>query len=212
MRIVWHGHSCFEVGEEVTVVVDPHDGKSIGIHAPSVKADLVLVSHEHFDHNCTRIVKGDFAIIREPCRKEIKGVKVLGVQGYHDNCHGQKRGKVTIFKFEMGGLRFCHLGDLGEPLTQEQVSQLRPVDVLFVPVGGVFTIDGEQAKRVVADLQPRVAIPMHFRFGGLSIAIQTAESFLRGLPEDQVVRVGNETEFTVEDLPSQTEYWVFSPD
>jgi L-ascorbate metabolism protein UlaG (beta-lactamase superfamily) len=212
MRIIWHGHSCFEIDDRVTVVIDPHDGKSIGIRAPSVKADLVLVSHEHFDHNCTRIVKGDFTIIREPCKKDVKGVKVLGVQGYHDNLHGQKRGKVTLFKFEMGGMRFCHLGDLGEPLTEEQIEALRPIDVLFVPVGGVFTIDGEQAKQVVDALQPRVAVPMHFRFGGLSIAIQTAETFLKGMPEDRVVHVGNETEFGIEDLPAQTEYWVFSPE
>ena len=60
MIVTWHGHSCFEVKDRIVVVIDPHDGKSIGIKPPVVKADIVLVSHDHFDHNCTRIVKGDF--------------------------------------------------------------------------------------------------------------------------------------------------------
>src|SRR5512137_1121191 len=74
MRIIWHGHACFEVQDRLTVVMDPHDGKSLGIKAPQAKADIVLVSHDHFDHNCTRVLKGDFTVVREPGRSEVKGV------------------------------------------------------------------------------------------------------------------------------------------
>jgi len=211
MKIIWHGHSCFEVSDKVTVVIDPHDGKSLGIKTPSVRADILLISHDHFDHNCSRIVKGDFVTMREPGKKELKGVKVQGLPAYHDDAEGTKRGKVTLFRFEIGGIRFCHCGDLGQDLSDQQVQALGKVDVLFVPVGGVFTLDGAGAQRLVDRLQPKVVVPMHFRIGGLSLSIQTVDGFLAGIPENKVRRVGNEVELEKEDLPEDTEYWVFSP-
>jgi len=211
MKIIWHGHSCFEVSDKVTVVIDPHDGKSLGIRTPSVRADILLISHDHFDHNCSRIVKGDFVTMREPGKKELKGVKVQGLPAYHDDAEGTKRGKVTLFRFEIGGIRFCHCGDLGQDLSDQQVQALGKVDVLFVPVGGVFTLDGAGAQRLVDRLQPKVVVPMHFRIGGLSLSIQTVDGFLAGIPENRVRRVGNEVELEKEDLPEDTEYWVFSP-
>lgn len=211
MRIIWHGHSCFEVKDAVTVVTDPHDGKSIGIKTPLVKADIVLVTHDHFDHNCVRIVKGDPSVVRDPGERSLKGVRIFGLPTFHDQEGGARRGRNIIYRFEMDGMRFCHCGDLGHDLSEEQVRAIGPVDVLFVPVGGVFTIDGVQAKALVAKLRPRVAVPMHFRWGGLSISVQTIEPFLDGLPNDAVVRVGNEVDFGREDLPLTTEYWVFSP-
>ncbi|MCX6653002.1 MAG: MBL fold metallo-hydrolase [Methanomassiliicoccales archaeon] len=211
MKIIWHGHSCFEVSDKVTVVIDPHDGKSLGIKTPSVRADVLLISHDHFDHNCSRIVKGDFVTMREPGKKELKGIKVLGLSAYHDDAEGTKRGKVTLFRFDIGGIRFCHCGDLGQDLGDQQVQALGKVDVLFVPVGGVFTLDGEGAQRLVDRLQPKVVVPMHFRIGGLSLSIQTVDGFLAGVPENRVRRVGNEVDLEKEDLPEDTEYWVFSP-
>lgn len=211
MKILWHGHSCFEVRDKITVVTDPHDGKSIGIKPPFTKAEVVLVSHDHFDHNCIRIVKGDPTVIRDPGEKVVKGLKVLGIQTFHDKEEGTKRGRNTVFRFEMDGIRFCHCGDLGHILTDEQVKTLGAIDILFIPVGGVFTIDGKEARELVSKLKPRIAVPMHFRVGGLSISIQTVEPFLEGLPQDQILRVGNEVDFSKEELPSSTEYWVFSP-
>ncbi|HVO78008.1 MAG TPA: MBL fold metallo-hydrolase [Methanomassiliicoccales archaeon] len=211
MRIVWHGHSCFEIGGRSTVVVDPHDGKSLGIKAPSAKADIVLITHEHFDHCCSRVIRGDFVTIREPGRRELKGVKVLGLPAFHDNAHGERRGAVTMFKFEMDGVTFCHCGDLGHELSEEQLRSIGHVDFLFVPVGGVFTLDGAEARCLVDRISPKVAVPMHFRYGGLSLSIQTVDGFLDGVPEGRVLRVGNEVEIEVEDLPSETEFWVFSP-
>ncbi len=211
MRITWHGHSCFEVKDRVTVVTDPHDGKSIGVKPPVVKADIVLISHEHFDHNCARIVRGDFKIVREPGQRIERGVEIRGVPAFHDDSGGAKRGKVNIFRFELGGVVFCHLGDLGHMLTDEMISELQPIDVLFLPVGGVFTIDGKQAQELIDILKPKVAVPMHFRIGGLSMSIHTINGFLEGLPDEKVVRVGNEIEFMPDELPEETEYWIFSP-
>jgi L-ascorbate metabolism protein UlaG (beta-lactamase superfamily) len=111
----------------------------------------------------------------------------------------------------LGGVRFCHCGDLGIMLDRDQIEALGPVDVLFVPVGGVFTIDGPQALQLVAAINPRIAIPMHFRVGGLSLSIQTIDRFLEGIPKPKLLHVGNSSEFEKEDLPESTEYWVFSP-
>jgi L-ascorbate metabolism protein UlaG (beta-lactamase superfamily) len=195
----------------MTVVTDPHDGKSIGIKTPLVRADIVLVTHDHFDHNCVRIVRGDPSVVREPGERTLKGIRINGLPTFHDQEGGSRRGRNVIYRFDMDGIRFCHCGDLGHDLTEEQVRAIGPIDILFIPVGGVFTIDGAQARSLVAKLCPRIAIPMHFRWGGLSISVHTIEPFLQGLPEDAVVRVGNEVDFSREDLPPNTEYWVFSP-
>lgn len=212
MRIRWHGHSCFEIGGSVVVVTDPHDGKSLGIRAPQVSADLVLVSHEHFDHNCPEPVRdADGSVLKGPVLTVEKGVRVEGIEADHDADHGRKRGKVTLFRFELDGFTFCHLGDLGAALDETAVDRISPVDFLFVPVGDVYTIGPEDAKKVIESVKPRVAVPMHYRVPGLGLAIQPVQNFLKvcgGLP---VVRVGNEVEFSSEDLPeSGTEIWVFS--
>ncbi len=203
-------HSCFEINDQATVVMDPHDGRSLGVKPPSLKADIVTISHDHFDHNAVRVIKGEYAVVKDVAPRSIKGVDIRGITGFHDDLSGEKRGKMNIFHLTIGSVRFCHLGDLGHMLSEEQIGELGEVDVLFLPVGGVFTIDGAQAQLLVKKIGPKVAIPMHFRVGGLSMSIQNADGFLKGLPEDQVVRVGNEVEFEADDLPEETEYWVFS--
>lgn len=212
MRIRWHGHACFEVDGSVKVVTDPHDGKSLGIAPPNVKADLVLVSHDHFDHNCARLVQGeDSSIITKPVMTVEKGVRIEGITADHDSDGGAKRGHITLFKFELDGTSFCHLGDLGHRLDDSQVDEISPVDFLFVPVGDVFTIGPEAAKDVIARIAPKVAIPMHYRVPGLGLAIQPVQNFLKVCDQKQIVRVGNEVEFTREDLPETgTEIWLFS--
>lgn len=211
MKIAWHGHSCFEVHNGLVVVMDPHDGKSIGIKPPVVKADICLISHDHFDHNCSRIIHGDPAVVREAGERMVKDLKVNGISTFHDEEGGAKRGRNIVFRFEMDGVSFVHLGDLGQELADGEIASLGRVDVLFIPVGGVFTINSAAARRLVERIRPKVAIPMHFQYGGLSITISPVETFLEGIPEESVLRVGNEIEFTKDELPPQTEFWVFSP-
>ena len=203
-------HSCFEINDQATVVMDPHDGRSIGVKPPSLRADVVTISHDHFDHNAVRVIKGEYVVVKDVSPRTVKGVAIRGITGFHDDVNGEKRGRMNIFHLTLDGVRFCHLGDLGHMLSEAQIKELGEVDVLFLPVGGVFTIDGAQAQLLVRSINPRVAIPMHFRVGGLSMSIQNADGFLKGLPDDKVVRVGNEVEFEAEDLPEETEYWVFS--
>lgn len=211
MLIRWHGHACFEISNGTTIVTDPHDGKSIGIKAPDVEADLVLISHDHFDHNCARIVKGSDVVkvtTSEVCTK--KGVTINGIESYHDEDKGAKRGENIIFKFEMDGIKFCHLGDLGEPLSEKQVQDIDEADVLFCPVGGTFTVDADGAWTVINEIKPKIIIPMHYRVGGLSLSIAPLDGFLAKVKGQEVVKVGNEVEFTKDDLSEEQEIWVFS--
>ncbi len=209
VRIVWHGHACFEVNDGITVVTDPHDGKSIGIARPSLEADMVLVSHDHFDHNCTKAVEGNPLIVESTVNETIMGVRTRALQTYHDTVDGRKRGNNRIYRFEMDGVSFCHLGDLGHTLSDRMLEALGSIDVLFIPVGSVFTIDGETAWRLVTEIDPRIAVPMHYRVGGLSLSIRPLGDFL-DLVDSPVTRVGNEIIFEKEDLPEDTEVWVFS--
>jgi L-ascorbate metabolism protein UlaG (beta-lactamase superfamily) len=213
LLIRWHGHSCFEIGDEneITIVTDPHDGKSIGIKQPQVVGDIVLMSHDHFDHNCERIVQGlEKKLVTKAGTQTVKGIPITGVSSYHDEEEGKRRGENIIFKFELEEVRFCHLGDLGELLDEGQLSKIGEVDVLFIPVGGTFTLDAKGAWKVIKAIKPRVIIPMHFRIGGLSLSIAPVEGFLERAKPESVVKVGNEIELAKEDLPDEQEVWVFS--
>jgi L-ascorbate metabolism protein UlaG (beta-lactamase superfamily) len=212
MKIRWHGHACFEVANGETVVTDPHDGKSIGLPTPRVKADIVLVSHNHSDHNSVRTVKGSSSRVYEKPGKFTDGrLEFNGIQSFHDDVGGQKRGTVVIFKWAAEGIRLCHLGDLGCLLSERELAEIGEVDILFVPVGDVFTLDAARAWQVIRELNPLVAVPMHYRVGGLSFSIKTLDPFLseaRGKAD--VVNVGNEIEFERADLPEKLTAWVFS--
>lgn len=212
VRVRWHGHSCFEVStDEITVVTDPHDGKSLGIQPPKVRADVVLVSHDHFDHAATKVVaKPEARIITTPDHVKVGNLKVRGVQTFHDVSQGQSRGGNIAFKFILEEVRFCHLGDLGHILDADQAKAIGDVDVLFVPVGGVFTIDAEAAWEVVRMLGPGVVVPMHYRVGGLSLSINDISSFLSMADPDCIVKVGNVVEFSKEELDDETLVWIFT--
>lgn len=211
MKIRWHGHACFEISDGKTIVTDPHDGKSIGIAPPVVKADIVMVSHDHFDHNCTRIVKGEnIKVVNGSGSKKIGDVQVTGMPSYHDEVKGEKRGENIIFKFVLDDISFCHLGDLGHIPDDETLEKIGKVDVLFVPVGGTFTIDGGKAWSVVQKIRPKVAVPMHYRIGGLSLSIQPPELFLKKAKDININKVGNEIDFEKEDLSDDMEIWFFS--
>jgi L-ascorbate metabolism protein UlaG (beta-lactamase superfamily) len=209
MIIRWHGHACFEISNDHTIVTDPHDGKSIGIKPPQVRADLVLVSHQHFDHNSVKSVsKATTKTISKSGKFSELGIEFKGVKAFHDDASGERRGEINIFNFKVNGITFCHLGDLGHVPDLNQINELGAVDILFVPIGNVFTIGATDAWKTIKAIQPKVAIPMHYRVGGLSLSIQPLEPFLT--QADKVEKVGNEIDFEIEDIPKQFEVWVFS--
>ncbi|MFP3872146.1 MAG: MBL fold metallo-hydrolase [Candidatus Natronoplasma sp.] len=211
MRIRWHGHACFEIGDDNIIVTDPHDGKSIGISPPKVEGDIILVSHDHYDHNAVREVdKEESTIVNEPGEKEVNGVKIKGIRSYHDKSEGDIRGENIIYRFETDDTTFCHLGDLGHMPDEDTVEKIGEIDFLFIPVGGNFTIGPAQAKRVIEMIEPKIAIPMHYKTSGLSLDIQTLEPFFEQYPEELKHKLGIELDFIRDDLPSETEIWAFS--
>lgn len=164
MEITYLGHSSFKLrGKNVTVVTDPYDSDMVGIKFPRhTSADIVTVSHDHADHNAVNVLEGSPFIVRGPGEYEIKGVSIIGVAAYHDNEKGAKRGRNTLYNIHIDGISIAHLGDLGHELTSSEVEALGNVDILLIPVGGTFTIDAETAAKVVAEIDPKIVIPMHY--------------------------------------------------
>ena len=211
INVRWHGHSCFELTDDVTLVTDPHDGSSIGIQPPGVRADIVLVSHDHYDHNKVKAVNKDTTTVVKGGDTEIDDIQIMSFHGHHDREEGAKRGSITIFRFIMDDITFCHLSDLGHVVDDELAVNIGDVDVLFVPVGGVFTIDGDEALKVCKAIDPSVVIPMHYKMGGLSLPIERIDPFLDAARPYYTIRhVANEIEVDKSDLPTEPEIWVFT--
>jgi L-ascorbate metabolism protein UlaG (beta-lactamase superfamily) len=211
MRIKWHGHSCFEViGSENSVIMDPHDGKSIGIKPPISNAGIVLISHSHFDHNAVRIIRNDHALLYgETGRHEIKGITFEGLPSFHDDSNGSVRGLNTIYKFTMDGITICHCGDLGDIPSDEVVEAMRNTDIIFVPTGEVYTLPIPKLKSFLRTVAPKVVVPMHYRVGGLTIPLKTLDEFLENVSPDAILYVGNEVELSSDDISEFTGIWVF---
>ncbi|NPV58294.1 MAG: MBL fold metallo-hydrolase [Actinobacteria bacterium] len=204
VRVSWLGHAMFllEDGAGNRLVTDPY-GEGVGYSLPSVEAGIVLVSHDHFDHGNVNLVKGNPVVIREAGSHEAGGIPITGFSTFHDASGGKERGQNIVYRWKMQGLTFVHLGDLGHPLDPELASALQGSDVLFVPVGGTFTIDDAQAAALVQELAPRVAVPMHYRNSGCSFPILTEEPFTSRFT--RVERVGKSpVYFAPGELPEPT--------
>jgi len=210
LQIRWHGHACFEIKDDVTLVTDPHDGKSIGIPAPSVAGDVILVSHDHYDHNSVKTVEKEGSkLVTDGRKRNVSDIEIRGVDSFHDEARGAKRGNNIMYKFTMDGVTFCHLGDLGHDLDEESVQKIGEVDILFVPIGGTFTVDDKQAWNVINKIKPKIIVPMHYKIGGLSLPIAGIDPFL-GQTNYKVIHVGNEIDIEKEDLPTEPEIWTFT--
>lgn len=167
MEIQYLGHSCFRIkGKKVILLTDPYDSY-IGFKMAKVSADIVTVSHDHQDHNnieaVSKTTRRELFVIFEPGEYEVSGVFVFGVPSYHDSENGAKRGQNTIYVINMDGMRLVHLGDLGHILTDEQLEEVNGADVLFIPVGGTYTIGPRLALEVIGQIQPKIIIPMHYK-------------------------------------------------
>ena len=164
MKIEWLGHSSFKLTEStgISLITDPFDAVKVGVPYPEVSADIVTVSHDHFDHNCVNAVKEFKLLINTPGEHSVDGVDIYGFRSYHDEKKGALRGKNTVFRFRMDGVEICHLGDIGEELSPLLAELIGSINILLIPVGGVYTINAAQAKEYVDLLMPDVVIPMHY--------------------------------------------------
>lgn len=156
IEVIWHGHSCFEVRDaEKAVVFDPYM-EVPGYGVLDLKADLVLVSHEHDDHNARNRVALSGRRVNIP---------VEVIETCHDPEGGKLRGGNKIHIIDFSGKRIAHFGDLGRDLRPEELEKLTGLDVVLIPVGGFYTIDGGQAARIVRAIKPDVTVPMHYYDG-----------------------------------------------
>jgi L-ascorbate metabolism protein UlaG (beta-lactamase superfamily) len=208
MKVQWLGHAAFLITSDsgIRIITDPYkvdDRMSYGEIEES--ADVTTVSHEHGDHNNVAAVRGNPQVVRETA--EAKGIKFKGIPTYHDDVKGAQRGSNTIFCFEVDGVNICHMGDLGHPLSDTQLAELGKVDVLLIPVGGVFTIDAKVASQLCDQLKPEVVIPMHYLNEKIVFPIKGVDEFLEG--KDNVILLeSSEVEFKQGELPASTQIMV----
>jgi L-ascorbate metabolism protein UlaG (beta-lactamase superfamily) len=212
MRVEWHGQSAFTLtGPEAKVFIDPFGEMSsvaergMRFDYPPIESngvDLLLVTHEHRDHNAVEAIGGEPAVLRSTAGKLESPIgEVLAVASEHDESAGTERGPNTIFVFELDGLRVAHFGDFGQrELREEQAAAIGAVDLLLLPVGGGPTIGAAQAGAIVSRLDARWVVPMHYRTARADFLPENEEELVAQMP--QTARLETST-FETADLPAE---------
>lgn len=163
MEITWLGHSCLRLrGRDATVVTDPFD-RTLGYPPIRTSADVVTISHHEPHHDYVQAVGGNPTVVDGPGEYEIAGVLIHGVATRRDRGRETPKPRNTAYVIRIDDLVVCHLGDLDQPLNADQIAAMKEADVLLIPVGGNCTISAAEASEVVAQLEPRLVIPMHYR-------------------------------------------------
>jgi len=216
IKIRWYGQSFFQVedADGRMFAFDPHAIPAFG--RMMVRADFVCVSHPHDDHSMIEMIdigKPDKRIAENDVYRGVTetktgkqewkaidekrgNIRIRNVATYHDTMNGLQRGKNSIFIVDVDGIVICHLGDLGHELTPEQVKAIGKVDVLMIPIGGIYTINGEQAQKVMKQLKPRLyVLPMHYGVPGYD-DLAGPEEFLEDVPKDQLQKLLNTNELS----------------
>jgi len=185
MQIIWHGQSCFQIiasrgkNNQVSIIIDPFSEET-GLRVPKLEADILLISHEHPDHNNLKAVSGSPFLIKGPGEYEIKEVYIQAIPAFHDNSQGKQKGENTIYTIEAEEMKLCHLGDLGQKeLTSEQLESIGDVDILMIPVGGIYTISAKEAMKIMSQIEPKIIIPMHYQLPKLKIKLEGLDKFLK---------------------------------
>jgi L-ascorbate metabolism protein UlaG (beta-lactamase superfamily) len=210
MRVEWYGQSAFLLAAGgVTVAIDPF-GDVSALRArgrrwdyppmPPLRADLLLVTHEHLDHNGVEVVRGEPRVVRSTAGRfaGTPAGEVVAVASEHDEAAGTERGPNALLAFSLGGIRVAHLGDLGQrALREEQLAALGRVDLLFAPVGGRPTIGAAQAWEIAAQVGARIVVPMHYRTARIDF-LEPLDEFLARA--ERVRRLAG-TSFETDELP-----------
>jgi L-ascorbate metabolism protein UlaG (beta-lactamase superfamily) len=202
MQIVWKGQACFNITaqpgksaraggqEQVRILIDPYED-SLGLKLSPQEADILLVTHDHYDHNNVKAAKGSPFLINSPGEYEVRGVFVQGIETFHDDVQGKERGLNTVYTITAEGITVCHMGDFGQKeLTPQQVEKIGQVNVLMIPVGGTYTIDGKEAFKIISQIEPGIVIPMHYALPKVKVKLALVDEFLqamgkKGLEEQQ---------------------------
>jgi len=215
IRVDFLGHAAFSItrSDGLVILIDPYESGGfsgrVGYAPIDVVPDIVLITHDHLDHNHTAGLPGEFDVIRHD--GESNGVRVRSVRAFHDEFEGTRFGGTVDMKvFEIDGVTFCHAGDLGERLSPAHLEALGPIDVWIPPVGGFYTLDGDKAAETTLALGPRVAIPCHFKTNRCGFDIAPPDAFVAHF--DHVQRPGGSVfEVSRETLPDPVTCVVLEP-
>ncbi len=180
MNITWYGHSCFRLeSKDLSVLIDPFSPQ-IGLRPPKIKDGIILVSHQHPDHNNIEGMPDESFLAKGPGEYEVKGIFIKGIPSFHDKSQGHDRGLNTIYSIKVEDLTIVHLGDFGQDkLTEEQIEKIGEIDILMIPIGGTYTINYKEAVEVIHEIEPKIVIPMHYKIPGLKLDIDGPEKFLK---------------------------------
>ncbi len=214
MEITYIGHSCFKIkGKDISIVIDPYDPK-IGYKLPKLEADLLLTTHDHFDHHNISGVSGYKLLIDGPGEYEVSGAFVYGIPTYHDDKKGEERGSQTIYMIDIDGFTLIHLGDLGHELSTEMLEKVSKVDVLMVPIGGVYTLDAEKAVNVISAIEPGIVIPMHYKTPDLVgfDKLEGIDKFMDEMGVENNIKKEEKLKISSSsDIPEETEVVILKP-
>ena len=210
LKIKWLGQSCFLITNErgINILTDPFDN-SLGYHMTKEKINIITISHEHYDHNNTMGIKGKPVVLKGPVNRDTHKIIFKGISSYHDSVYGKNRGENTIFMIKTDQMALCHLGDLGHLLDAEQLEQMNHVDILFIPVGGYFTINSAQAEQVINQVGARIVIPMHYKTDAIKWSIDPVSVFL---DEKKNIKIISENSFEISSstLPEKPSIFVLN--
>ena len=178
LNIKWFGHSMWKIwNDEITIITDPFT--DIGYKMPENEtADILLSSHDHFDHNNYSLIKGNPEIVKSAGDFNVKGVHITMIPTRHDETKGKERGENLLMKFVISGKTLLHCGDLGHLLSDEIFNELGNIDVLFIPAGGFFTIDVDTVQTIVEKINPGIVFPMHYKTDAIDFTIAGKEAYL----------------------------------
>ena len=212
MKVKWLGHASLLITSDkgTKIITDPYTPGVYGLEYKPITeaADIVTISHEHDDHNNVKSIPGKPQILKGAGKHQAKGIEFRGIASCHDECGGKERGDNTIFVFTVDDIKLCHLGDLGRLLTDKEASEIGKVDVLMIPVGGSFTIDAAGADKVIAQLKPRIVLPMHYQTDRCpNFPVANADPFLKG--KKNVKKIDDsKIEMKSNQLPKDTQIYV----
>lgn len=181
MDITWYGLSCFRITErgQISVVTDPFSDK-VGLPAPSLKADVVTISHDEPGHNNLDAIKGQAPyVLSGPGEYEIGNVFVMGVAMHNPEDENPRRNVGYIFEYE--NLTVLHVGDLDHVPAQSVVEAHGEINVLLLPVGGGGGLTASQAAEVVSLVEPHYVVPMHYAQDGLKLNLDPVDRFLKAM-------------------------------
>ena len=215
MIINWYGHSCFKItnqGGRLIILTDPFDKKT-GLNPPRCSADIVTVSHQHYDHNNIKAITGMEGskpfIIDSAGEYEIKGVSIVGCRSFHDK---EKKEQNIIYLMEIDKIRICHLGDLGQDkLEDKQIEKIGNIDILMIPVGGNYTIGAKRAVKIVNQIEPKIIIPMHYNLPGVKIKLNDVKDFLKEMGLNGIEAVDKLTIKKKDLIEKETEVILMKP-